>query len=239
MEEKLAGEESAGTPGRLLGRGRDADVYDLGDGRVLRRYRYDYDHSNEIAALEHLHAQGFPVPRLIEADGAEMIFERVEGPTMLREMMRRPWRAGRYARLLADLHRRLHAVAPPSGLPELGPESGGAAGRAVLHMDLHPDNVLLSPHGPVVIDWSNASAGPAGMDLAQTLVIMTVGEVGGIPLALRPVVWLMRQAFLRAFRAAAHVDPGPYFAGVCRARLSNPNLLPIEARRINEILARS
>ena len=30
---------TAGAPGALIGRGRRADVYDLGDGRVLRRYR--------------------------------------------------------------------------------------------------------------------------------------------------------------------------------------------------------
>jgi len=26
-------------PGRLLGTGRNADVYDIGDGKALRRYR--------------------------------------------------------------------------------------------------------------------------------------------------------------------------------------------------------
>ena len=91
----------------------------------------------------------------------------------------------------------------------------------------------------VVIDWSNASTGPAGVDVAQTIVIMAVSEVGAIPWALRPAVWLMRRMFLRAYRAAAHVDPAPHFADVCRARLGNPNLLPIEARRINEMLARA
>ena len=237
----MTGAATSGTPGRLLGHGRDADVYDLGDGRVLRRYRVDYDHSNEVAALRHLHAQGFPVPRLIagEGDGRDMIFERIDGPTMLHAMMRRPWLAGRYARQLAELHRRLHAIAAPPGLRELGRERDGAHERTVLHMDLHPDNVLLSPNGPVVIDWSNASAGPAGLDLAQTFVIMSVAEVGTIPRMLRPAVWLMRRMFLRAFRAAAHVDPAPHFADVCRARLDDPNLLPVEVARINEMLARA
>lgn len=241
MDEKLAGECAPGAPGRLLGRGRDADVYDLGDGRVLRQYRSDYDHSTEIAALRHLHAAGFPVPRLFcgAADGRDMVFERIDGPTMLHEMIRRPWRTGRYARTLADLHRRLHAIAPPPGVRELGPHGGGSGEQAVLHLDLHPDNVLLSPHGPVVIDWSNASAGAPGIDLAQTIVIMTVAEAAGIPRALRPFARLMRRAFLRAFRAAAHADPAPHLAGVCRARLSDPNLLPVEQRRINEMLARA
>jgi hypothetical protein len=30
---------AGGLPGTLIGAGRNADVYDIGDGRVLRRYR--------------------------------------------------------------------------------------------------------------------------------------------------------------------------------------------------------
>ena len=38
----------------------------------------------------------------------------------------------------------------------------GLTGDRVLHIDLHPENVIISPAGPVVIDWSGASAGPGG-----------------------------------------------------------------------------
>ncbi|WP_312886894.1 phosphotransferase [Actinocrinis puniceicyclus] len=237
MGEETTGERAAAAPGRLLGRGRDADVYDLGDGRVLRRYRVDYDHANEITALRYLHAQGFPVPLLHEADGGrDMIFERADGPTMLADLLRHPWRARSHARLLADLHRRLHALAAPPGLPGPAPDPGRGV---ILHLDLHPANVLLSPTGPVVIDWSNAAAGPAGSDLAHTLVVMAVSEVPDLPWPLRPFVALLRRRFLRAFLAAAHADPAPFLAGACRRRLSDPNLLPSEARRINAMLARS
>jgi aminoglycoside phosphotransferase (APT) family kinase protein len=229
MNEKVAGERA---PGRLLGRGRDTDVYDLGDGRVLRRYRTDYDHTDEIAAMAHLHAHGYPVPRLYSADGRDMVLERVDGPTMLQSLIRKPWRAGRYARLLADLHRRLHTIAPPPGLCEA---SAYGPPETVLHMDLHPDNVLLSPAGPYVIDWSNATAGPAGADLAQTCVIMAVAQAD-VPLLARPALALIRRGFLRAFRRAAHTDPGPYVAAACRDRLDNPNVTPVEVRRLVEML---
>ena len=62
-----------------------------------------------------------------------------------------PWTFGRHAVTLADLHERLHQVPPPAEMPEL---AGG--GAALLHLDLHPMNVILSPTGPVVIDWPNA-----------------------------------------------------------------------------------
>jgi aminoglycoside phosphotransferase (APT) family kinase protein len=51
--------------------------------------------------------------------------------------------------LLARLHAQLHEIEAP---PELGD------GR-LLHMDFHPGNVILSPDGPVVIDWGIARAG--------------------------------------------------------------------------------
>jgi Ser/Thr protein kinase RdoA (MazF antagonist) len=44
--------------------------------------------------------------------------------------------------LLAGLHDRLHALAWP----------GAAPGEALLHLDLHPLNVILRGSGPVVID---------------------------------------------------------------------------------------
>ena len=36
-------------PGPLVGTGRAADVYDIGNGRVLRRYRTDHDSTIEAA----------------------------------------------------------------------------------------------------------------------------------------------------------------------------------------------
>jgi len=214
-----------------LGRGRDTDVYDLGDGKVLRRYRADFDHSAEIGAMRHLHEHGFPVPQLFSADGADMIVERIDGPTMLDALIRHPWRARRYGRMLADLHRQLHAITPP---PEL--RTAGTPREAVLHLDLHPGNVLLSPRGPVVIDWSTASAGPAGADLARTIVTMMIAQAD-IPWPLRAAMAVVRRSFVRAFRGAAHVDPQPHLAGACRRWLGDVNAKPGELQRVRAMLA--
>nr|WP_240496840.1 phosphotransferase [Streptomyces torulosus] len=42
----------------------------------------------------------------------------------------------------------------------------------VLHLDLHPENVLLTPDGPRVIDWANAEEGPPGLDWGMSAVIL-------------------------------------------------------------------
>ena len=45
-----------------------------------------------------------------------------------------------------------------------------APGEALLHLDLHPLDVILRESDPVVIDWSNAGPGPAALDVARTAV---------------------------------------------------------------------
>jgi Ser/Thr protein kinase RdoA (MazF antagonist) len=44
-------------------------------------------------------------------------------------------------------------------------------GDRVLHLDLHPRNVILSSRGPFVIDWANAARGPAALDPALAMAI--------------------------------------------------------------------
>jgi aminoglycoside phosphotransferase (APT) family kinase protein len=86
---------------------------------------------------------------------------------MLDDLARRPWLIGRHARTLASLHKRLSAIRAPAWL---GAPLG--EGEALLHLDLHPDNVIISVAGPVVIDWPNAARGPALSDAAHTWIVV-------------------------------------------------------------------
>jgi aminoglycoside phosphotransferase (APT) family kinase protein len=69
--------------------------------------------------------------------------------------------------VLADLHARLHTVPSRSGSPD----------ERLLHLDLHPANVLLTARGPVLIDWTNATDGPPDLDVALTAVILAQAAV--------------------------------------------------------------
>jgi len=44
--------------------------------------------------------------------------------------------------------------------------------RVLCHMDLHDANVILSPGGPVIIDWMNASGAPPEADVARTRIVV-------------------------------------------------------------------
>ena len=211
-------------PGPLVGAGRAADVYAIGSGRVLRRYRMPFDVRAEAEMMRHLDQAGYPVPAVYDADGRDLVMERLDGRDMLADVSRRPWLTRRHARTLADLHDRLHQITAPPGWPQaVGP------GGTVLHLDLHPGNVMLTSRGPVVIDWSNVRSGPAGADVAMAYLIMASSEVGDLPLPVRATVGALRGAFIRHFLLAARDDPAPHIARVARQRMTDPNVRPSEA----------
>ncbi|MGA5505611.1 phosphotransferase [Streptomyces umbrinus] len=166
--------------GRLLGSGRTADVYALGDRDghdglgdgsggewVLRRYRDGYgDAPAEAAVMEYVRGHGYPVPRVRAAEArprTDLMMERLYGPTVVEALAAGQLTAAEAGLALARLLRDLHAI--PAR------RSTDPAVR-VLHLDLHPENVLLTPAGPMVIDWANTDEGPPGRDWSMSAVIV-------------------------------------------------------------------
>lgn len=217
-------------PGPLIGTGRAADVYALDGQRVLRRYRNGGSAEREAAVMAYLAEAGYPVPRVYDASGPDLVMERLDGRDMLASLSSRPWLVRQYARTLAKLHDRLHSIVAPQSLAEqFGP------GDRILHLDLHPGNVMLTSAGPVVIDWSNVSAGAPAADVAMAWLIIATSEVDAPPLLLRPAISSIRATLLRRFRALAGDDPGPELARVARARMADRNIRPAEAQRLQAI----
>jgi aminoglycoside phosphotransferase (APT) family kinase protein len=215
-----------------IGTGRSADVFAHGPGKVLRRYREPRDTEREVTAMEHVRAHGYPVPAARAINDTDIIMDRLEGPTMLDDLGRRPWRIARHAATLADLHRRLHAIHAPSWLPApLG------EGDSLLHLDLHPDNVMLTPGGPFVIDWPNVARGPGDADVAHTWIVLACSTptAGAYRQALsRMGRGLFLGRFLCAFdRSAliAHIEAAGEY------RLANRTLPKSELEAIRRTLA--
>jgi hypothetical protein len=125
------------------------------------------------AAAGHL-----PVPRVLDRldlDGVcAILLERVPGRTAGELALDRPGRAAATGSACGRLHDALADVAAPPGLRDAPGADGDE--RRLLHLDLHPFNVLVDDGGEPtgVIDWANAAAGDPELDRARTWSILTL-----------------------------------------------------------------
>jgi aminoglycoside phosphotransferase (APT) family kinase protein len=216
---------------RLLARGRAADVFTDAPGRVRRRYRAARDCQDEAAVMEHARGHGFPVPQVFDVCDSDIVMERIDGRSMLADLARRPWLFRSHARQLARLHQQLHTIQAPAWL-----HSPFGDGRALLHLDLHPENVMIAAGRPWVIDWTNAAAGPPRADVAQTWVLIASSIVPG-PRWQRAIGKLGRDLFLASF--LGHFDRPDlraYLPTVARLRLADENVQPREREAITQLL---
>ena len=200
----------------LLAHGRDADVYDLGDGRVLRRYRDGAGVAREAEVMRFVAGHGVPVPAISAAGGSDLVMERLSGPTLLGALEAGDVAAAEAARVLADLHARL------SGVP---PRPGRSGHERVLHLDLHPDNVMLEDRGPVLIDWRNAADGRRAADVAMTALILAQVAVDGADDRAAAAAGVLAE-FLRLSRGGALME----LDDVAARRARDPNLTDVERR---------
>ena len=185
----------------LLAAGREAEIYALDAGRVLRlafsgSQRDVVD--REALVLETAREAGVPVPavhgRVTVAGRPGLIVDRLDGRDLLTRLEHEPWLVWSAARTLGLVHARFHQVPAPSDLPTvreqlevqlqspLVPEDvrGRALrqlealpdGDALCHCDFHPANLLRGGHDYVVIDCGHGARGDAGSDVARTHLLL-------------------------------------------------------------------
>ncbi len=240
-----------------IAEGRIAEIYPWEDGKVVK-LAHDWvpplwlDYEYHISKI--VHATGLNVPEPFEqvlVDGRSgIVYQRVDGPTMLAQMGTAPHKIRRYGRMLGELHAEMHTKPGATDLPDLharlegkicaakevpDPISKAAlvqltvlpTGDRLLHGDFHPDNVVMAASGPVAIDWSDAARGHPLGDVARTWVL---SQVGGIPQngVLRLIISFLRNIFLQTY-LRTYFQHAPYK----RAEL-DAWLLPVAVARLEE-----
>ncbi len=245
--------------GALIGQGRTAEVFAWGESRALKLY---YEGWPAIAAeteyqkAEAVYKSGAPAPAVdsvVQIDGRYgVIFERVEGPSLLGYTTSHPWTILRSAHTMAELHARMHACHPPSlpaqrerlqqkirdalPLPDALKQVALEAlaqlpeDTVLCHGDFHPDNIVLSRRGPVILDWTDATYGHPLADVARTALLM---QHAAVPPHM-PGRWL-----IEAGRALWYQL---YLRRYCQLRSISPEevkawMLPIAAARLSEGIA--
>lgn len=215
--------------GSRIASGRDCHIFEAGGGKVVRRARDGRSLEREASVMRHARRNGFPAPEVFDADGPDILMERVNGPNLMQDAAGRPWLLRSYARLLAELLGRLATVPAPGWLPAVR----GCLGNRLLHLDLHPLNVLVTADGPLVIDWANAGRGAPGADVANTWLTMATAVTTG------PVLGRRRRLMLRTFldgvdRQAAR----RYLGAMAERRSADRYVSDTERAAIDRLVAR-
>lgn len=214
--------------GLQIGEGRTAEIYAWGDNQVLKLFRAEtpqetVDYEARIAQI--VTEAGIQAPAfggIVEVNGRRgILYEYIRGASMLKQMQNQPWYIFRFARQFAAVHAAVHQGSAPElpsqrerierrilQAPRLRNEVKRRLlkrletlpdGDSICHGDFHPDNVLLSPHGPAVIDWTDARRGNPTADLARTTLLLTQSA---LPPNTNPAEHALINVFRRVFYRA-------------------------------------
>jgi hypothetical protein len=212
----------------VIARGRTAEVLWWQDQQVLKLF-YDWVPAESIEreslAARLVSSTNLPTPKLlgeVKVDGrCGLIYERVVGKSLLTLLGTRPWLCVRYARQFAELQTAIHRLSgtglPPlkaglentiRGIEGLPPGWLGCAldrlnrlpdGDTLCHFDFHPDQVMMTTAGQVVLDWMTAYAGLPAADVARTTVLVCYGPVLDANWLMKQLVNLLRGLFFRIY----------------------------------------
>jgi Ser/Thr protein kinase RdoA (MazF antagonist) len=184
-----------------LAEGATAEVFAWGEDQILKLYRAGYppdEAQREAQRARAAHAAGLPTPAVIDVvqvDGRQgVVYARVDGTPMMQVLLAAPDRAAALAAQLAELHAAMHQLrceTLPSQYDRLQNRiemltdlelalrqralailAGCPREHALCHGDFHPENVLLTAEGPMIIDWVDATQGAPAADVARTCLIM-------------------------------------------------------------------
>lgn len=256
--------ELSSTP---MAQGRTAEVYVWDERHILKLYREwcppDWV-DDEARIARAVYKAGVPTPaagEIVEVAGRRgLLYERLEGKSMLQEINARPWTLLKQARALAELQATINRQSI-AGLPlykdrleydirhaeqlderlrakALARLASMPSGTNLCHGDYHPGNVLVTRSGPVVIDWITASTGSPWTDAARTSLILSNGAKAAgkqVSPIVRMVIRLYHRAYLSQYVTLMH-DPNHelerWMPLIAAARLSE-NIIPEQAALIS------
>ena len=220
--------------GPLLGRGRTAEVRQITEARVVKLFRENWSpdraaYEERVSAT--VHRGGVPSPAsfgIVQHDGRIGIeFERVDGPSLMHTFALKPWTLLRLVRLFTELHIEVHAKRVPE-LPSPQAELRGLINRSphvpdhfkaraalalsrlpdgdhLSHGDYHPDNVVVTANGPVIIDWLTATRGDPAADVANTSLLLKLGALPPLGISrfmMQAARGIVHSRYLRRYKKA-------------------------------------
>lgn len=215
---------------KLIGRGGTADVFTWGGNEVLKLF-FDWVPQDwilsEAEITQRISESELPSPKFIGTttylERRGIIYERVEGISMLRLISSKPWLINSQAKNFARLHAQINqesgeGLTPLRAriaqkinnikfLPE--PIKKGALeildqlpdGGNLCHYDFHPDQVMVAPRSETIIDWMSALQGVPEADVAHTANLLTLARPPKTNWVMEKAIDAARGTFFRVYKA--------------------------------------
>lgn len=247
-----------------ISEGRTAEIYEYEDEKILKLYRngfpveavkYEYEVNQIVAFL------GIPAPRAYELIDFKhkkgIVFERIEGATLLRMSIQYPDELDRLTKEFADLHYRIHKYELDMNLIEgstvhkqktvLANNIQNASqlssnmkkeitdyleslpdGSCLCHGDFHPENVMIGGRS-WVIDWMTGMIGNPAGDVARTVLLFRYGTLPDeAPIKVKEAIDQMRDKLSKIYLEQYLAYSGLQFSEIAEW------MLPIAAARLSE-----
>ena len=215
--------------GQLIGEGNTAEVFFWGETEILKLFRQKFPREGaerEYNVSKAVEKHGLPVPKvgqMIEIENrVGIIYEKIEGTSMLTQIMKHPMSSAVYARQMADLHSKMHEckildmpkyketiewnIRHTDRLTEkqrlfiLDLLEKLPQGEALCHGDFHPGNIMSSSKRAVVLDWMTATSGDPAADVARTILLLRDGALPEkMPKPMKSIIGLVRKRLVKIY----------------------------------------
>ena len=214
--------------GNMLGQGNTAEIFEWDRDKILKLYRPEmpdnfclYEFKVSQYAHEHLKITPKPI-EVINFDGRiGAIYERIDGKTMLKLMISRPWKMSTYSKMLARYHidiqqpvnitvntvkeklrREIESVSLLSTNEKKSIYNYLDAlpdGNTLCHFDFHPDNIMISSKQCYVIDWMTGCMGDPLSDVARTSLILNYAEIPRVPFVVNILAGVLKKSINKIY----------------------------------------
>ena len=215
---------------KLIGSGRTADVFEFDEGCVLKLFKSSMDAdfiAKEFNMALYAYENRLPTPkqvfRIHEENRQGIVFDRIEGTSLLNMLSDDPMSMPQIAVKMAKLHHQINSVSFFDAAAESQKRNILKAiectallseddktkimkyiatlpdGSFLCHGDFHPDNILIN--GDIwIIDWMTGSSGSPACDVARCKMILECSDIpDSIPAVMRFFLGFGKKALAKKY----------------------------------------
>lgn len=217
-----------GEKGKLIGQGNTAEIYNWGVDKILKLYRKGLpttlcqdEFEKTMKANQLIKVVPKPIDIIFDNERIGAIYQKINGKTMLKKMLEKPWMFTKYAKLLAKYHADIQKPIK-SEFPSVKMKLKGDIeavdlltetekqylykyldflpnGSALCHFDFHPDNVIVSNSNYCIIDWMTACKGDRLSDVARTGVILNFSKIPRVPVVVNFILSIFQKQVFKIY----------------------------------------